>query len=166
MRTLGNILWFLLAGLWLAIGYATAGFLNFITIIGIPFGIQAFKLAGYALWPFGRAVVRRPDADVAISTLGNVLWFFLGGWFLVLMHLATGLLLLVTIVGIPLGIANIKMAGLALAPFGRQIVELSSLQSGQVGGSVVSTVPMLDDRTSGQLGTGDGTSPRLDAPKD
>ncbi len=154
MRTLGNILWFVLAGLWLAIGYAVAGLLNLITIIGIPFGIQAFKLGGYALWPFGRAVVRRPDADVAISTLGNVVWFFLGGWFLVLMHLLTGLLLMLTIVGIPLGIANIKMAGLALAPFGKQIVPLSSLQASPVGSVVVSSVPMLEDETPRQLGGG------------
>ncbi len=152
MRTLGNIIWLALAGVWLAIGYVIAGLLNFIIIIGIPFGIQSFKLAGYALWPFGRAVVRKPHADVSISTLGNVAWFIFGGWFLTLAHLFTALLLMLTIVGIPLGIANIKMAGLALAPFGKQIVPLTSLQPSQAGGqitdgaTVVSTVPMLEDK--------------------
>lgn len=154
MKTVGNILWLLLAGIWLAIGYVIAGILNFVIIIGIPFGIQAFKLAGYALWPFGRAVINRPQRDVSISTLGNVAWFFFGGWFLALSHLFTGLLLMLTVVGIPLGIANVKMAGLALAPFGKQIVSLASIEaspaSGQLtqGATVVSTVPMLEDRST------------------
>lgn len=153
MRTAGNIIWLALAGIWLAIFYVIAGILNFISIIGIPFGIQAFKLASYALWPFGRAVVRQPNSDVSISTLGNVVWFFFGGWFLTLVHLFTGVLLMLTIIGIPLGIANIKMAGLALAPFGKQIVPLSTLTVSQVGGqvmagsTVVAKVPMLEDRT-------------------
>ena len=71
----GNILWLLIAGIWLAIGYVIAGCLNMLTIIGIPFGIQSFKLAGYALWPFGRVVVQRPGSDAGLSTLGNVIWF-------------------------------------------------------------------------------------------
>ena len=152
VRTLGNILWLVLAGFWLAIGYVIAGILNCIIIIGIPFGIQAFKLAGYALWPFGRAVVQRPDRDLAISTIGNVLWFIFGGWFLVLAHVFTGILLMITIIGIPLGIANFKMAGLALAPFGKQIVPMASLEPGAVAGqlppgtTVVSTVPALEER--------------------
>lgn len=152
MRTIGNVLWLVLAGFWMAIAYVIAGILNCIIIIGIPFGIQAFKLAGYALWPFGRAVVHRPDRDMAVSTIGNVLWFFFGGWFLVLGHVITGILLMITIIGIPLGIASFKMAGLALAPFGKQIVPISSLQAigtaAQLppGTTVVSTVPMLDDK--------------------
>lgn len=157
MKTLGNVLWLLLAGVWLAFAYVTAGLLNFITIIGIPFGIQSFKLAGYALWPFGRVVVRRPHKDVSISTLGNVVWFFFGGWFLTLLHLFTGLLLMFTIIGIPLGLANIKMAGLALAPFGKQIVPVASVEASQAGGqitagnTVVSSVPMLQDKGTPQL---------------
>lgn len=156
MRTLGNILWLVLAGFWMSIAYVIAGILNFIIIIGIPFGIQAFKLAGYALWPFGRVVVQRPGSDVAVSTLGNVFWFILGGWFLVLGHVITGILLMITIIGIPLGIASFKMAGLALAPFGKQIVPMSSLQpsptAGQLppGTTVVSTVPTLEDRHQAQ----------------
>lgn len=174
MRTIGNLLWLVLAGIWLALAYLVAGFLTFITIIGIPFGIQAFKLAGYALWPFGRVVVRRPRADVSLSTLGNVIWFILGGWFLVLLHLLTGLLLLLTIVGIPLGIANIKMAGLALAPFGKQIVPLASIQqpptreqisSGQP--AVVSSVPELEDKHQSLSAGGQSSEQRaLEAPED
>ncbi len=125
--TLGNVLWVLLAGIWLAIGYVAAGIINMITIIGIPFGIQSFKLAGYALWPFGRVVVVRPDRDAGLSCLGNVLWFLLGGLGLAIGHLIVGLLLCLTIIGIPLGIGSIKMAGLAIAPFGKQVVPKSQL---------------------------------------
>ena len=152
MRTIGNILWLVLAGFWMAIAYVIAGILNCIIIIGIPFGIQSFKLAGYALWPFGRVVVHKPNRDVAVSVLGNVIWFFLGGFFLVLGHVITGLLLMLTIIGIPLGIASFKMAGLALAPFGKEIVPISALQPTNTtdqlppGTTVVSTVPMLEDR--------------------
>lgn len=160
MRTIGNLIWLLFAGIWLAFAYVVAGLLNMITIIGIPFGIQAFKLAGYALWPFGRVVVDRPGRDAALSTLGNVLWFILGGWFLILMHLVTGLVMMLTIIGIPLGLANIKMAGLALAPFGKQIVSLDSLRvapsSGQISGaSIVASVPVLEDKRHPQLGAGE-----------
>lgn len=122
MRIIGNVLWLLLAGLWLAVAYAVAGVVNLVFIITIPFAIQSFKLAGYALWPFGRVVVRNPDADVALSTLGNVIWFVTAGLWLAIGHLLTGLLLMVTIIGFPLGVASMKMAGLALFPFGKQIV--------------------------------------------
>jgi uncharacterized membrane protein YccF (DUF307 family) len=134
----------------MAIGYVIAGILNCIIIIGIPFGIQAFKLAGYALWPFGRVVVNRPDRAPAVSVVGNVFWFILGGWFLVLGHVITGILLMITIIGIPLGIASFKMAGLALAPFGKQIVPMESVQPGSTaaqlppGTTVVAAVPALD----------------------
>jgi uncharacterized membrane protein YccF (DUF307 family) len=124
VRTVGNIIWLVLAGLWLCLAYLIAGVLNCITIIGIPFGIQAFKLAGYSLWPFGRMVVHRPERDVALGCLGNAIWFVLGGFWLVLAHVFTGVLLCITIIGIPLGIADFKLAGLALAPFGKQIVPI------------------------------------------
>lgn len=87
----------------------------------IPFGVQAFKLAGYSLWPFGRTVVKRADAGGA-SVLGNVLWLLLAGWWLALAHLATALLLAITIIGLPLAIANVKLVPVALWPFGREIV--------------------------------------------
>jgi uncharacterized membrane protein YccF (DUF307 family) len=92
-----------------------------ILIITIPFGLQAFKLASYSLWPFGRTVVRRPGAG-ASSTVGNVIWIVLAGWWLALEHLVTGVLLALTIIGIPLAVANFKLIGIALAPFGREIV--------------------------------------------
>lgn len=127
MRTLGNLLWLFLAGLWLAIGYVLAGLINCVFIITIPFGIQSFKLAGYALWPFGRMVVHRPDRDVSLGCLGNAIWLVFGGVWLALGHLVAGLLLCITVVGIPLGVASFKMAGLALAPFGKQIVPIGTL---------------------------------------
>ena len=123
MRTIGNILWLLLAGIWMAIGYLVAGVVQCITIIGIPFGIQSFKLAGYALWPFGRVVVERPGNMSGLSCLGNVIWFVLSGLWLAIGHLLTGLLLCITIIGIPFGIASFKLAGLALTPFGKIVVQ-------------------------------------------
>ena len=134
MRTLGNLLWLVLAGVWLAIGYVVAGVINCIFIITIPFGVQAFKLAGYALWPFGRMVVHRPDRDVALGCLGNAIWFVFGGAWLALGHLVAGLLLCLTVIGIPMGIASFKMAGLALAPFGQEIVPIGTVPS-TAGGS-------------------------------
>ena len=126
MRTLGNLLWLILAGLWLAIAYVAAGIASCLTIIGIPFGIASFKLAGYALWPFGRAVVRDAGGPSALSTIGNVIWFFLGGWWLALLHLLLGLVLCITIIGIPFGIASFKMARLALTPFGHSVVDIDA----------------------------------------
>jgi uncharacterized membrane protein YccF (DUF307 family) len=122
VRTIGNVLWFVLAGVWLAIGYAIAGVLLCITVIGIPFGLAAFRLAGYVIWPFGRIVVRNPDRVPGVSAVANVLWFVLAGWWLCLIHLVTGFLLCLTIIAIPFGIANFKLAGLALAPLGKLIV--------------------------------------------
>ena len=122
LRTIGNILWLVLAGIWMAIGYVVCGVIQCITIIGIPFGIQSFKLAGYALWPFGRVVVQRFDRDPALSFVGNVVWFVLSGLWLAIGHLFTGLLLCLTIIGIPFGIASFKLAGLALVPFGKVVV--------------------------------------------
>lgn len=127
MTIVGNLLWLVLAGIWLAIGYVIAGVINCIFIITIPFGIQSFKLAGYALWPFGRMVVHRPDHDVGLGCLGNAIWFVFGGVWLAIGHLIAGVLLCLTVIGIPLGIASFKMAGLALAPFGKQIVPVATV---------------------------------------
>lgn len=125
MRTLGNILWFLLAGLWLAIGYAVAGLVAFVLIITIPFGIASFRLAGYVIWPFGRTVVWQRDAGIW-SVIGNIIWLIVVGWELALAHLAAGLLLCVTIIGIPFGVACWKMVPLALFPLGRDVVPLDA----------------------------------------
>jgi uncharacterized membrane protein YccF (DUF307 family) len=127
VKTILNILWLLLAGIWLAIGYVLAAVILAITIIGIPFAVQAFKLAGYALWPFGRTLVHSPTRHRGLSAVANVLWFVLAGWWLALEHVIVGVLLCLTIIGIPLGIGSFKMAGAALAPFGREIVRLEEL---------------------------------------
>lgn len=122
MKTIGNILWLVLAGLWQAIGFAAAGVLCCITIIGIPFGIQAFKLAGFALWPFGRQVVRDSSGGV-LEVVFNVIWLVLVGWGLFLASLASAVLLCVTIIGIPFGIQAVKIGVLGLWPFGRTFAE-------------------------------------------
>jgi uncharacterized membrane protein YccF (DUF307 family) len=122
VKTIGNILWLLLAGLWLGIGYVIAAVLLAITLIGLPFAKQALKLAGFAVWPFGRTLAKVPERRVAISVVGNVLWVILAGWWLALGHLLTGALLCLTIIGIPLGLGDFKMAGAALAPFGKEVV--------------------------------------------
>lgn len=122
MTVLGNLLWLLLAGLWLALSYLVAGILNFLTIIGIPFGIQSFKLAGYALWPFGRVVVELPGRDRAIGCLANAAWLVLGGWWIALLQVLLAGLFFLTIIGIPFGIASFRMAVLAVAPFGKTVV--------------------------------------------
>lgn len=121
MRTLLNIIWLVLSGFWLALGYAFAGLIMCILIITIPFGIQAFKLAGYVLWPFGRTVVKRSGAGAG-STIGNVIWFVFAGWWLAVEHLITAVALALTIIGIPFAIANVKLVVAAVAPFGREIV--------------------------------------------
>ena len=127
MRTIGNILWFILAGLWLAIGYAVAGVLACILIITIPFGIASFRLAGFVIWPFGRTAVWRREAGV-MSVIGNIIWVILFGWEMALAHLVAGLLLFITIIGIPFGVASWKMIPLALFPLGRQVVPIDSVR--------------------------------------
>jgi uncharacterized membrane protein YccF (DUF307 family) len=122
VRLLGNVLWLVLSGIEMAIAYLVAGLLAIVLIVTIPIAPAAFRLAGYALWPFGRVVVRKADAGAG-SVVGNVLWFVLAGWWLALLHVGFGLLLAITIVGIPFAIAHLKMAGLALAPYGKDVVE-------------------------------------------
>jgi uncharacterized membrane protein YccF (DUF307 family) len=128
MRLILNLIWLVLAGVWLALAYPFAAVLLAITIIGLPFAKQSLKLAHYALWPFGRTLVNSPTRAAGLSVLGNILWFLLAGWWLALSHLITGCLLCLTIIGIPLGIADFKMAGAALAPFGKKIVRTRNLQ--------------------------------------
>ena len=123
MRLILNVIWLIFAGFWLAISYALAGVLMCILIITIPFGIQAFKLAAFALWPFGRTAIRRPGAGGG-SLVGNVIWVVLAGWWLALEHLVTGIVLAVTIIGLPLALANFKMIPISLTPFGREIVRV------------------------------------------
>ena len=123
MRLLLNLIWLVFGGLIMAIGYAIAGIVMFILIITIPFGVASFRIASFCLSPFGRTIIRRDDAGVA-SLIGNVIWFLLAGWWLAIGHLVTGVLMCVTIIGIPLGLANFKLIPVSLTPFGREIVDV------------------------------------------
>ncbi len=128
MRLLLNIVWFVFAGLWLALGYALAALVCFLLIITIPFGIAAARIGLFALWPFGKTVVRRPDAGAA-SLIGNILWLLLCGWWLALGHLVTGVVLCLTIIGIPLGLGNLKLIPVSLLPFGCAIVTVEEAEA-------------------------------------
>lgn len=129
MRTLLNLIWLILSGFWLALSYALAGLIMIILIITIPFGIQAFKLAKFSLWPFGRTVIKKESAGAG-SVIGNILWIVLAGWWLAIAHIVTAAALAITIIGIPLAIANIKLVPMALWPFGREIVETDDVVGG------------------------------------
>ncbi|MBT0567702.1 YccF domain-containing protein [Williamsia sp. CHRR-6] len=122
MKTILNIIWLVLAGFWLALGYFLAGLICFILIVTIPFGIASFRVGMYALWPFGRTVVRDPSAGTP-SLIGNVIWVVVAGWWLALGHITSGIALCLTIIGIPLGIANFKMIPVSLLPLGARIVD-------------------------------------------
>ena len=122
MNTLLNVIWFFLAGIWLWIGYVLAGVIMCVLIVTIPWGLASFRIANYAVWPFGREVISRPTSGVW-SFLGNVIWVLFAGWWLALEHLLTGVLMCLTIIGIPLGIANFKLIPVSLAPLGKEIVE-------------------------------------------
>jgi len=121
VKTLLNLIWLVLAGLWLALGYVLAGILCCILIVTIPFGIASFRMASYALWPFGRTVVDKPTAG-AFSVIGNIIWLIVAGWWLALGHILTGVAQAITIIGIPLALANWKMVPISLFPLGKQIV--------------------------------------------
>ena len=123
-----NVLWLVLSGIWLALGYAVGGVLMCLTIIGIPFGFQAFKFAAFSLWPFGKAVVDRNSG--AFSTIFNVVWVILVGWWLALGHLIAGVLLCLTIIGIPFGLVTFRLAGLSLTPFGKRIMSADAAPEG------------------------------------
>ncbi|MFH5209138.1 YccF domain-containing protein [Antrihabitans spumae] len=122
MRMLLNIIWLLFGGLWLAIGYFFFGILCCILIITIPFGLASFRIGVYALWPFGKTIVERPTSGVA-SLIGNVIWFIVAGIWLAIGHLVTAFAMAITIIGIPLAIANLKMIPVSLMPLGKDIVD-------------------------------------------
>ncbi len=121
MKTLGNIIWVLFGGFMIALEYFIAGFLLIITIIGIPFGMQAFKLGILALWPFGSKVVESESASGCLSFVMNIIWIFIGGFWIALSHLFWGVIFCITIVGIPFGKQHFKLIHLALFPFGKKI---------------------------------------------
>ncbi|WP_166849280.1 YccF domain-containing protein [Isoptericola sp. BMS4] len=121
MKALLNIIWLVFGGFVLALGYVAAGIVCCLLIVTIPWGIASFRIAGYALWPFGRTVVDKPSAG-AWSVLGNVIWVIVAGWWLVVGHVVTAVAQAVTIIGIPLAIANIKLIPVSLLPLGKDIV--------------------------------------------
>jgi uncharacterized membrane protein YccF (DUF307 family) len=123
MGTIGNLIWFIFGGFLVFLEYMVAGFLLCLTIIGIPFGIQVFKLALLALWPFGKTINYKPSAPGCLSTIMNLIWLLIGGIWIALTHLVFGLLLGITIIGIPWALQHFKLASLALTPFGREIVD-------------------------------------------
>jgi uncharacterized membrane protein YccF (DUF307 family) len=110
--------------------------LCFIFIVTIPFGVAALRIALFGVWPFGRTVVPKAGKGVG-STLGNILWFVLGGWYLALLHLITGMLLCLTIIGIPLGVANFKLITVSMRPFGREIVSVDEAHRRGYGSAIV-----------------------------
>jgi uncharacterized membrane protein YccF (DUF307 family) len=121
MRVILNVIWLVLCGFWLAIAYALAGLIAFALIITIPFGVAAFRISNYVLWPFGRTIAPRESAGIG-SMIGNIIWIILFGWWLAIGHLVTGIALCVTIIGIPLGLANFKLIPISLLPLGVRIV--------------------------------------------
>lgn len=129
MRTLGNILWLIFGGLPMAIAYAFAGLVMFVLIVTIPFGVQAFKLAGFALWPFGRVMVEIPGKGGCLNIFGNIIWVVFAGIWLAIGHIIWAVLLALTIIGIPFAVANVKLAGAALVPFGRTIMPADAAQA-------------------------------------
>jgi len=132
VRLLGNVLWLLLGGLEMAIAYAILGLVSFVFIVTIPFGVASFRLAGFALWPFGRVLIEKPEAGGG-SILANIVWMLVAGIWLAIGHLVAGFFNAITIIGIPFAVAHVKLAGAALTPFGHEVVSI-----GQVAGRRVS----------------------------
>ena len=122
MNTLLNLIWLVLSGFWLFLGYMFAALIMVILIVTIPWGIAAARIGIYALWPFGKHVIDTPTAGIG-SMLGNIVWVLLAGWWIALEHIVSGIALCLTIIGIPLGIANFKLVPVALLPLGKEIVD-------------------------------------------
>ena len=129
MRLILNLIWVVLCGWWMAILYVLFGIIAAIFIITIPFTIACFRIASYVIWPFGRSIEMRRTAGVA-SLIGNIIWILLFGWELALGHLTAGIILCITIIGIPLGLANFKLIPISLVPLGVRIVRSDELYPG------------------------------------
>ncbi len=121
MRLILNVIWLVFGGFWLFVAYIVAGLLLCLPIITIPFALASFRIAMYALWPFGRTIVAKESAGAG-SFVGNVIWFVLAGWWLALAHVLSGIALFVTVIGIPLALADFKLIPISLAPLGKDIV--------------------------------------------
>lgn len=124
MKILGNIIWLLFGGFLIAVEYLLGSIALIVTIVGIPFGVQTLKLAGLAIWPFGRDTRVHSRASGCLYIIMNVIWLLFGGIWIALTHTVFGLLLCITIVGIPFGMQHFKLTALALTPFGRDIITL------------------------------------------
>ena len=122
MKLIGNIIWFVFGGLFIALEYFVSSLLLMVTIVGIPFGIQTLKLGLVALWPFGVTTRQRDNDSGCLSLAMNIIWILIGGIWISLSHVVFGVILNITIIGIPFGKQHFKLAGLALTPFGREIV--------------------------------------------
>lgn len=121
MRTLLNVIWFIFSGFWLWLAYMLAGVICCVLIVTIPWGIASFRIANYVVWPFGREAVQKPTAGFW-SLIGNIIWFIVAGWWLAIAHITTAIALCITIIGIPMAIANLKLLPITLLPLGKQIV--------------------------------------------
>lgn len=121
MKIIGNIIWLVFGGIFIAIEYFISSILLCLTIVGIPFGLQTLKLGILALWPFGSQIVSKTEAHGCLSVIMNILWFFVGGVWIFLSHIGFGILFCITILGIPFGLQHFKLAGLALTPFGHDV---------------------------------------------
>jgi uncharacterized membrane protein YccF (DUF307 family) len=122
MKIFGNIIWLVFGGIFIFFEYLVSGFLLCLTIIGIPFGLQIFKLAFVALWPFGRKIENNPNSNGCLNVFMNIIWLLFGGIWIALSHAVIGLILAITIIGIPFAIQHFKLAGVALSPFGKTII--------------------------------------------
>ena len=123
MNFLGNLIWLIFGGLFAALGYLLGGIVLCITIIGIPFGLQCFKLAGLVLWPFGKKVVSDSSQTGCLSVLANIIWIIFGGIEVALTHIIMGALLYISIIGIPWGRQHFKLLEISLMPFGKRVVD-------------------------------------------
>lgn len=123
MNAILNVIWLIFGGIWLALGYVLAGVICCLLIVTIPFGIASFRIAAYAIWPFGRTIVDRGGRSSTLSGIGNVIWLIVAGIWLAIGHVLTAIPMFVSIIGIPLGIANLKMIPVSLTPLGKEIVE-------------------------------------------
>jgi len=121
MRLVLNIIWLLFGGLWLALGYVVAALICFLLIVTIPFGFASLRIASFALWPFGRTIVEKPGPRPG-AMIGNVLWIVLCGLWLAIGHIVTAVAMAITIIGIPLSLANLKLIPVSLMPLGREII--------------------------------------------
>lgn len=122
MSLIGNLIWLIFGGFLAALGYFIGGLILCITIIGIPWGLQCFKMAALVLWPFGKSVVSDSSQTGCLSTLFNIIWIVCGGWYTALVHIVMGLLLCITVIGIPWGRQHFKLIEISLMPFGKKVI--------------------------------------------